>query len=133
MDEEDASKTTFICPCFIRLFEWVVITFGLKNTGATYQSAMNLIFHELLGNIVDVYIDDIVVKSAKFDSHIADLRKAFDKMLQYGLKMNQQKCAFSVSIGKFLGFTMHEHGIEINPDRIKSIQNVGASICKLEM
>jgi hypothetical protein len=94
---------------------------------------MNLIFHELLGNIVDVYIDDIVVKSAKFDSHIADLRKAFDKMLQYGLKMNTQKCDFSVSIGKFLGFTMHEHGIEINPDRIKSIQNVGASICKLEM
>jgi hypothetical protein len=65
MAEEDAPKTTFICPGFISLFEWVVMTFGLKNAGATYQRAMNLIFHELLGNTVEVYIDDIVVKSAE--------------------------------------------------------------------
>jgi hypothetical protein len=64
MDEKDDSKTTFICPVFIGLLEWVVMTFGLNNVGATYQRAMNLIFHELLGNIVDVYIDDIVVKSS---------------------------------------------------------------------
>jgi hypothetical protein len=78
MAEEYTSKTAFICPGFIGLFEWVVMTFGLKNVGATYQRAMNLIFHELLGNIVEVYIDDIVVKSAEFSSHIANLRKAFD-------------------------------------------------------
>jgi hypothetical protein len=64
MDEEDASKTTFICSGFIGLFEWVIMTFGLKNAGATYQRATNLIFYELLGNTVGVYIDDIVVKSA---------------------------------------------------------------------
>jgi hypothetical protein len=116
MAEEDASKTAFICPGFIGLFEWVVMTFGLKNAGATYQRAMNLIFHELLGNTVEVYIDDIVVKSAEFSSHIADLRKAFDKMRRYGLKMNPRKCAFGVSAGKFLGFVIHEHGIEIDPD-----------------
>jgi hypothetical protein len=116
MAEEDASKTAFICPGFIRLFEWVVMTFGLKNAGATYQRAMNLIFHELLGNTVEVYIDDIVIKSAKFNSHIVDLRKAFDKMRRYGLKMNPHKCAFGVSAGKFLGFIIHEHGIEIDHD-----------------
>jgi hypothetical protein len=55
MDEEDASKTTFICLGFIVLFQWVVMTFGLKNVGATYQRAKNLIFHELLGNTVEVY------------------------------------------------------------------------------
>jgi hypothetical protein len=86
MAEEDASKTTFICIGFIGLFEWVVMTFGLKNVGATSQRAMNLIFHELLGNTVEVYIDDIVVKSAEFSSHIADLHNAFDKIRQYGLK-----------------------------------------------
>jgi hypothetical protein len=64
------------------------MTFGLKNAGATYQMAMNLIFDEMLGNTVEVYIDDIIVKSAEFSSHIADLRKAFDKMCWYGLKMN---------------------------------------------
>jgi hypothetical protein len=80
MAEEDASKTTFICLCFIGMFEWVVMTIGLQNVGATYQRAINLIFHELLGNVVEIYIDDIFVKSAKFDSHIADLHKVFDKM-----------------------------------------------------
>jgi hypothetical protein len=78
--------------------------------------AMNLIFHDLLGNIVEVYIDDIVVKSAEFSSHVVDLRKAFDKMRRCGLKMNPRKCAFGVSAGKFLGFIIHEHGIEIDPD-----------------
>jgi hypothetical protein len=133
MAEEDTSKTAFICPDFIGLFEWVVMTFGLKNAGATYQRAMNLIFHELLGNTMEVYIDDIVVKSAKFSSHVADLRKAFDKMRRYGLKMNPCKCAFGVSTGKFLGFVIYEHGIEIDSDRIKSIQNVGPPTCKVEV
>jgi hypothetical protein len=133
MAEEDASKTTFICPGFIGLFEWVVMTFGLKNAGATYQRAMNLIFHELLGNIVEVYIDDIIVKSAEFSSQIADLCKAFDKIYWYDLKMNTHKCAFGVSAGKFLGFIIHEHDIEIDPDRIKSIRNVGPPTSKLEM
>jgi hypothetical protein len=96
MAKEDASKMTFICPGFIGLFEWVVMTFGLKNVGATYQRAMNLIFHEFLGNTIEVYIDDIVVKSAKFGSHIAYLRKAFDKLRQHDLKMNPRKCAFGV-------------------------------------
>jgi hypothetical protein len=105
----------------------------LKNAGATYQRDMNLIFHKLLGNTVEVYIDDIVVKSVEFSSHVADLRKAFDKMCQYGLKMNPRKCAFGVSAGKFLGFIIHEHSIEIDPDRIKSIRNVGSPTCKVKM
>jgi hypothetical protein len=82
---------------------------------------------------MEVYIDDIVVKSAEFSSHLADLRKAFDKMCQYGLKMNARKCAFGVSAGKFLGFVIHEHGIEIDPDRIKSIRNVGPPTSKVEV
>jgi hypothetical protein len=130
---EDASKMAFIFPGFIGLFECVVMTFGLKNDGATYQRAMNLIFHELLGNNVNVYIDDIVVKSVEFGSHIADLCKVFDKMCRHGLTMNPRKCAFGVSAGKFLGYIIHDHGIEIDPDRIKSIRNVGDPTCKLEM
>jgi hypothetical protein len=119
MAEEDMYKTTFRCPSFIGLFEWVVMTFGLKNVGATYQRAINLIFHELLGIIVEVYIDDIIVKSASLDSHLADLRLAFEKMRQYGLKMNPLKCVFGVSASKFLGFIIHEHGIEIDPKQVE--------------
>jgi hypothetical protein len=94
MAGDDMSKTTYICPGFVELFDWVVMTSGLKNVGATHQRDVDLIFHELLGNIVEVYIDDIVVKSAEFGSHIANLCKTFDKMCRYGLKMNPRKCAF---------------------------------------
>jgi hypothetical protein len=80
MAEEDMYKTTFRCPSFVGLFEWVVMTFGLKNVDATYQRAMNLIFHELLGTIVEVYIDDIVVKLTSLDPHLANLRLPFEKM-----------------------------------------------------
>ena len=74
--EEDMSKMAFICPGFVGLFEWVVMTFGLKNAGATYQRAMNLIFHDLIGVIMEVYIDDIVIKSATHKSHLTNLRLA---------------------------------------------------------
>ena len=63
MAEEDIHKTTFRCPGHLGLFEWVVMTFRLKNAGATYQRAMNYIFHELIDKIVEIYIDDVVVKS----------------------------------------------------------------------
>ena len=69
MAEEDTSKTAFRCPGFVGLFEWVVMTFGLKNAGATYQRAMNLIFHDLLGVILEVYIDDIVINSDDLENH----------------------------------------------------------------
>ena len=74
MAKEDAFKTAFRCPGFVGLFEWTGMTFGLKNAGATYQRAMNLIFHDLLGVILEVYIDDVVVKSSAHESHLADLR-----------------------------------------------------------
>jgi hypothetical protein len=69
MAEEDISKTIFHCLTFIGLFELVVMTFGLKNTGATYERAMNLIFHDLLGIILEIYIDNIAVKSDSMNNH----------------------------------------------------------------
>jgi hypothetical protein len=131
--KEDMYKTTFRCPGFVGLFEWVVMTFELRNAGATYQRAMNLIFHELLGIIVEVYIDDIVVKSAGLDSHLADLSLAFEKMCQYGLKMNPLRCVFGVSTGKFLGFIIHEHGIEIDAKQVESLKKVKAPTSKKEL
>jgi hypothetical protein len=102
MAEEDMSKTAFRSPSFISLFEWVVMAFGLKNINATYQRAMNLIFHDLLGIILEIYIDDVIIKSDSMDSHLADLRLALERMCQYGLKINSLKCVFGVSTGKFL-------------------------------
>src|SRR6266540_1433014 len=133
MAKEDAFKTAFRIPGFVGLFEWTVITFGLKNTGATYQRAMNLIFHDLLGVILEVYIDDVIIKSDANESHIADLRLAFERMRKFGLKMNPLKGAFGVSAGKFLGFIIHQHGIEIDPQKIEAIQKIKATTCKKDM
>nr|ABA97752.2 retrotransposon protein, putative, unclassified [Oryza sativa Japonica Group] len=133
MTEQDIYKTTFRCPGFVGLFEWVVMTFGLKNAGATYQRAMNLIFHDLLGIILEIYIDDIVVKSDGMEEHIADLRLAFERMRRYGLKMNPLKCAFGLTAGKFLGFMVHERGVEIDPKKIEKIRDFKAPTCKKEV
>jgi hypothetical protein len=84
------------------------MTFGLKNACATYPRDMNLIFHDLLGIIVEVYINDIGVKSAGENSHFTDLRLTFEKMCRYKLKMNPLKCAFVVSGRTFWGFIVHE-------------------------
>jgi len=73
MAKEDIPKTAFRCPRYVGLFEWRVMTFGLKNAGATYQRGINFIFHEFIGMLVEIYIDDVVVKSRDFIKHLADL------------------------------------------------------------
>nr|AAM22019.1 Putative polyprotein [Oryza sativa Japonica Group]AAP52695.1 retrotransposon protein, putative, unclassified [Oryza sativa Japonica Group] len=124
MAEEDIYKTAFRCPGAIGLFEWVVMTFGLKSVGATYQRAMNYIFHDLIGWLVEVYIDDVVVKSKEIENHIADLRKVFERTRKYGLKMNPTKCAFGVSASQFLGFLVHERGIDVTKRSINTIKKI---------
>jgi hypothetical protein len=124
MAEEDMAKITFRCPSFIGLFEWVVLTFGLKNDGITYQRAMNLIFHDLLIIILEVYINDVIVKLDSMESYLVDLRLTLERMRWYGLKMNPLKYVFGVSAGKFLEFIIHDHGVEINPKKIESINKV---------
>ena len=133
MVEEDIHKTAFRCPGHLGLFEWVVMTFGLKNAGATYQRAMNYIFHELIGKIVEIYIDDVVVKSKGHQEHLADLRRALECTRRHGLKMNPNKCTFGVSAGQFLGFMVHERGIEISQKTISAIDKVEALITKVEL
>jgi hypothetical protein len=70
MAKEDVSKTAFHCLGFNDLFKWVVMTSSLKNSGATYQRAMNLIFHDLLRVLLEVYINDVVVKLVGFEEHM---------------------------------------------------------------
>jgi hypothetical protein len=84
MLKEDMSKTAFCCPGFVGLFKWVVMTFGLKNASATYQRSMNLIFHDLLGVLMEVYIDDVVVKSAGIKDHMTNLKLSLERMKKYG-------------------------------------------------
>lgn len=95
--------------------------FGIKNAGATYQRAMNLIFHDMIGKFMEVYIDDEVVKSQDFKTHLKNLEKAFLRMRKHKLKMNPLKCAFGMQAGNFLGFLVHNRGIEIDHENSNSV------------
>jgi hypothetical protein len=133
MGKEDVSKTMFRCLGFVGLFEWVIMTFGLKNAGATYQRAMNLIFHDMIKVLMEVYIDDVVVKLVGFEEHMTDLKLSLERMKMYGLRMNPLKCAFGVTSGRFLGFIVHEHNIQIDPKKIESIGKIGELVCKKDI
>ena len=78
MAPEDVHKTAFRVPGAVGLFEYLVMTFGLKNAGATYQRAMNYIFQDLIGKLVEIYIDDVVVKSTSAGGHLEDLRQVLE-------------------------------------------------------
>jgi len=133
MAEEDIPKTAFRCPGHVGLLEWIVMTFGLKNAGATYQRAMNFIFHEFVSKVVEIYIDDVVDKSGDFTKHLADLRKVLECTRKHGLNMNPNKCAFGVSVGQFLGFMVHQRGIEISRRSIDAINKIVAPTNKTEL
>ena len=102
------NKTAFRVPGAVGLFEYLVMTFGLKNAGTTYQRAMNYIFHDLIGKLVEIYIDDVVVKSKSVAGHLEDLRQVLERTRRFGLKMNPKKCAFGVLAGQFLGFLVQK-------------------------
>ena len=95
--------------------------FGLKNAGATYQRLVNHMFRPQIGRNVEVYVDDMLVKSQNEEIHLDDLQETFDTLWQYNIKLNPSKCAFGVSSGKFLGFMVSHRGIEANPDKIQAI------------
>lgn len=119
--EDDVSKTVFRCPGALSTYEWIVMPLGLKNVRATYQRAMKAIFHEFIGKFMEVYIDDVVVKSNGKDTHLNHLRKAFERMRKHKLKMIPLKCAFGVVGGNFLGFIMHKKGTAIYQNKAKAI------------
>jgi hypothetical protein len=75
---EDIHKTAFRVPGVVGLFEYVVMTFGLKNAGTTYQRAMNYIYHNLISKLVEIYIDDVIVKSTSTGGHLEDLRQVLE-------------------------------------------------------
>ena len=95
--------------------------FGLKNAGATYQRLVNHMFRPRIGWNVEVYIDDMLVKSLNKGKHLDDLQETFDTFRQYNMKLNPSKCAFGVASGKFLGFIVSHRGIEANPNKIQTI------------
>ena len=121
---EDMEKTTYITPW--GTFCYRVMPFGLKNAGATYQRAMTTLFHDMMHKEIEVYVDDMIAKSQTEENHVEDLLKLFQRLRKYRLRLNPNKCTFSVRSGKLLGFIVSQKGIEVDPDKVKAIQEMPA-------
>ncbi|KAK4400758.1 Transposon Tf2-12 polyprotein [Sesamum angolense] len=118
----DEELTAFRTPKGIYCYK--VKPFGLNHAGATYQTAMQRIFDDMIHKNVECYIDDLVVNSKKQEDHLHDLRKVFELLRRYQLKMNPSKCAFEVTSRKFLGFIIRQRGIEIEQATVDAILRI---------
>ncbi|GKV41028.1 hypothetical protein SLEP1_g48609 [Rubroshorea leprosula] len=119
MAPEDEEKTSFYAGD--EIYCYVMMPFGLKNAGATYQQMVTIVFRAQIGRNLEVYVDDIVVKSLKADDHLTDLEETFNNLRKNRMRLNPAKCIFGVESGKFLGFMVSKKGIEVNPEKIKAI------------
>ena len=118
----DQEKTSFVTPT--RNYLYKVIPFGLKNAGFTYQRMMTRMVEPQLGKNIKVYIDDMVVKCKIESEHINDLGNIFEILRGHKLHFNAAKCSFGVGSGKFLGYMVTHHEIEVDPDQNRAINDL---------
>src|SRR6266540_901666 len=117
--ESDCIKTSFITS--FGAYCYITMPFGLKNTGATYQRAMQWCLHDQLGCNMEAYVNDVIIKSRVKEDLIFDLSEMFTNLRCFWWKWNPEKCVFGVPSGKLLGFIISYHGIEANPEKLKDI------------
>jgi hypothetical protein len=120
MSREDEENTTFII--VDGLFCYVPMPYGLKNTLPTFVRAMHKTFGDLIRDLVEVYVEDIVVKVKSSASLLDNIALVFDRLRLTRTKPNPDKCVFWVTAGKLLGFLVSCRGIEANPEKIRTIE-----------
>jgi hypothetical protein len=123
MKESDQLATSFITP--FGMYCYVMMPFGLRNAGATYQRCMQHVFGDHIRRTVEAYVDDIVVKTKKADNLVNDLLMAFDCLQANGVKLNPEKCVFGVPRGMLLGYIISQQGIEPNPEKVTALERMG--------
>jgi hypothetical protein len=119
---DDKDKTAFITPHYIYCYK--VMTFGLKNAGATYQKAIQKCLKSQIGKNVEAYVDDVVIKTTVEDKLIADLTETFANLREFQWKLNPTKCVFGVPSGLLLGFMVGHRGIEANLATVGAIRKM---------
>uniref|UniRef100_A0A5B7BB47 Reverse transcriptase domain-containing protein n=1 Tax=Davidia involucrata TaxID=16924 RepID=A0A5B7BB47_DAVIN len=131
MYQSDQEKTSFITDRGLYCYQ--VMPFGLKNAGATYQRLVNKMFQRQIGETMEVYIDDMLVKSLRAEDHITHLSETFTILRQHKMKLNPSKCLFGVTAGKFLGFLVSQRGIEADPKQIQALLDMKSPRNKKEV
>jgi hypothetical protein len=119
MHPDDHEKTAFITDMGVYCHN--MMPFGLKNAGATYLRMMSKVFAGQICRILEVYIDDMIVKTPEHEDPVADLEETFGQIRKYDLRLNPNKCTFGVEAGKFLGFMLTSQEIKINPDKCGAV------------
>ena len=119
---DDQEKIDFVTS--VGNFNYKVMPFSLKNARSTYQRMMTRMFESQLGKNIEIYIDDMVVKSKVVSKYLGDLGTIFEILRKYKLRLNAFKCSFGTGSGKFLGYMVTHRGIEVNHDQIKAINNL---------
>jgi hypothetical protein len=122
MKESDQLATSFITP--FGMYCYVTMSFGLRNAGATYQRCMQHVFGDHIRRTVEVYVDDIVVRTRKADDLVSDLGIAFGCVRANGVKLNPEKCVFGVPRGMLLGYIVSRRGIEANPLKVAALERM---------
>lgn len=121
LSEESIPKSAFICP--EGLFEFLVMPFGLCNAPATYQRIMNVLLAGVNGISCLVYLDDIIVFSKDFDSHLHDLAEVLDRLMDAEILLKPSKCKFGVNRVEYLGHIVSDKGIAPDPRKLEKLWN----------
>ncbi|GKB95783.1 reverse transcriptase domain-containing protein [Tanacetum coccineum] len=111
MAEDDEDKTSFITSQGI--FCYSKMPFGLKNVGATYQRLVDRAFQKQIGRNLEVYVDDLVIKSHTKEEIIRDIAETFKTLQQISIKLNLKKCTFGMQEGMFLGYKVNADGLKL--------------------
>ncbi|GKV41017.1 hypothetical protein SLEP1_g48598 [Rubroshorea leprosula] len=119
---DDQEKTAFYAGDTIHCY--VMMSFGLKNAGATYQKLVQIVFKLQIGRNIEVYVDDMIVTSVRAEDHIDDMSETFQNLCRAQMKLNPLKCTFAVESGKFLGYVVSKKGIEVNPEKVLAVQQM---------
>ncbi|GKC43055.1 reverse transcriptase domain-containing protein [Tanacetum coccineum] len=137
MAEEDEEKTAFITNQGITnqgitnqgIFYYTKMPFGLRNARATYQRLVDKTFHEQIGRNLEVYVDDLVIKSRTEDGVDRDIEETFKTLRKINMKLNPKKCTFGVEEGMFLGYQVNTKGIKICPDKVDAVLSLQSPKC----
>src|SRR3954470_7470630 len=119
MKEEDEEHTSLITPYGV--FCYRTMPFVLKNAGATYQRMMQACLRNQIARNVQVYVDEIVIKTYSASTLLDDLRETFAALNKYRIKVNLKKCVFGVPAGKLLGYMVAAREIKANPEKVQAI------------
>jgi hypothetical protein len=122
MSRQDRKHTAFVT--VDGLYCYVLMPYGLKNALPTFVRAMSKTFGDLIRDRMEVYVDDIVVKTKRGLTLVEDLTLVFNKLRATRTKLNPDKCVFGVSTGKLLGFLVSHRDIEANPEKLKAIETM---------